>query len=191
MKVEDSTLVVARAFERMGVRYYVCGSLASSLHGEPRATNDADFVAVLRADQAERLQRELGQRFHVEPDTFKRAVETERSFNLIDEVELAKVDVFCAIDSGYQAEALKRVVTLELELDDPFSRVVVASAEDTVVAKLRWYRLGGEVSDRQWRDLEGVLRAQAGGLDLDYVRKWSVHFRVEDLLERLLSKPAG
>jgi hypothetical protein len=188
VKVEDSTLAVARALERMGVRYYVCGSLASSLHGDPRATNDADFVAVLRPDQAERLQKELGQRFFVDPEVFKRAVETERSFNLIDEVELAKVDIFCASDAGYQAAALQRVVTLELEPEDPFSRVTVASAEDTIVAKLRWYRMGGEVSDRQWRDLEGVVRAQAGRLDLDYVRKWSVHFRVEDLLERLLGK---
>jgi hypothetical protein len=191
VKVEDSTLAVARAFERMGVRYYVCGSLASSLHGEPRATNDADLVAVLRPDQAERLQKELGERFFVDPETFKQAVAASRSFNLIDEVELAKVDVFCAVDSGYQAAALQRVVTLELEPDDPFSQVAVASAEDTVVAKLRWYRLGGEVSDRQWRDLEGVVRAQSGRLDLDYVRKWCAHFRVEDLLARLLGEPAA
>ena len=186
MKVEDSTLAVARAFERMGVRYYVCGSLASSLHGEPRATNDADLVAVLRVADCDRLQRELGQRFLVDPDEFKAAVESERWFNLIDEVELAKVDVFCVRDAGYQAAALSRVMTLDLERGDPFSHASVASPEDTVVAKLRWYRLGGEVSDRQWRDLQGVLAAQAGRLDLEYIRKWCGHFHLLDLLERLL-----
>ena len=189
MKVEDSTLAVARALERMGIRYYVCGSLASSLHGEPRATNDADFVAMLHPGDAPRLQKELGKRFYVDPDAFKAAVEAERSFNLVDEVELAKVDIFCVFDSGYQAAAIERVVKLELEPDDPFSQVIVASAEDTVIAKLRWYRLGGEVSDRQWRDLEGVIAAQSGRLDLAYVRKWSEHFRVSDLLDRLLKPP--
>ena len=187
MKVEDSTLAVVRALERMGVRYYVCGSLASSLHGEPRATNDADLVAELFPNQGERLQRELGTRFFVDPEEFENAVKNERSFNLIDEIELAKVDVFCVRDTGYQASALSRVIRLNLERDDPFSQVAVASAEDTIVSKLRWYRLGGEVSDRQWRDVRGVLLAQRERLDVPYLRRWSEHFGVTDLLDRLLA----
>jgi hypothetical protein len=187
MKVEDSTLTVVRALERMGVRHYVCGSLASSLHGEPRATNDADLVAELSPDDCERLQRELGARFYVDPDDFKAAVASERSFNLIDEVELAKVDVFCVRGTGYQAAALARAVRLELEHDDPFTQVAVASAEDTVISKLRWYRLGAESSDRQWRDLQGVVAAQAGRLDLEYLKLWCAQLGVTDLLERLLA----
>jgi hypothetical protein len=185
VKVEDSTLVVVRALERLGVGYYVCGSLASSLHGEPRATNDADLVAVLAPDQLGPLQRELGTRFEVDPEDFRAAVLHERSFNLIDEVELAKVDVFCVQPRGYQAEALARTVNLELERDDPFTTVRVASAEDTIISKLRWYRLGGESSDRQWRDLKGVLQAQRGRLDDPYVDTWCKHFGLSDLLERL------
>ncbi len=187
MKVEDSALVVVRALERMGVRHYLCGSLASSLHGEPRATNDADLVAVLSVSDFERLKDELGNRFYLDDEDFRAAVEGERSFNLIDEVELAKVDVFCVRASGYQAEALSKVVTLELERDDPFSQVHVASADDTVVSKLRWYRLGGEVSDRQWRDILGVLIAQEGRLDVPYIRKWSLHFGVAALLDRAIA----
>lgn len=188
MKVEDSTLAVVHALERMGVRHYVSGSIASSLHGEPRATNDADLVAVFALEDCERLQRELGARFYVDPDDFKNAVLNERSFNLIDEVELAKVDVFCVRASGYQADALARAVKLQLETDDPFTEVAVASAEDVIVSKLRGYRLGGEVSDRQWRDLQGVLAAQAGRLDLDYLKRWCAHFNLTDLLARLLSE---
>lgn len=85
MKVEDSTLAVVRAFERMGIRHYVCGSLASSLHGEPKG------------------------RFFVDKDDFNVAVRTERSFNLIAEIELAKVDVFCVRAQGYQGEALNGI----------------------------------------------------------------------------------
>ena len=153
MKVEDSTLAVVRALERMGVRHYVTGSLASSLHGDPRATNDADLVAVLLPIHFKRLKAELGDRFYLDEEDFLHAVKEERSFNLVDELELAKVDVFCVHAQGYQAEALERAVSLELERDDPFSSVSVASASDVLLSKLRWYRLGGEVSDRQWSDV--------------------------------------
>lgn len=114
MKVEDSTLVVMRALERMAVRHYLTGSLASSLHGEPRATNDADLVAQLSLGDLARLQTELGNRFHVDEEDFSHAVTSQRSFNLVDEVELAKVDVFCVRDEGYQRDALARIVRLEL-----------------------------------------------------------------------------
>jgi hypothetical protein len=186
-KVEDSTLAVVRAFERMGVPHYVTGSLASSLHGEPRATNDADIVAVLAPFQFKRLQSELQGRFYLDEDDFLHAVKEGRSFNLVDEIELAKVDVFCVQREGYQADALARAVPLELEPDDPFSSVKVASACDVLLSKLRWYRLGGEVSDRQWRDVLGVARAQAGRLDLEYLRRWSREQGTLDLLERVLS----
>lgn len=115
MKVEDSTLAVVRALERMGVRHYVRGSLASSLHGEPRATNDADIVAELKPSDGGRLQKELGDRFYVDPEEFAAAVANQRSFNLVDEVELAKVDVFCVRAEEYQAEALERTVRLALD----------------------------------------------------------------------------
>lgn len=190
MKVEDSALAVIRALERLGVKHYVTGSLASSLHGEPRATNDVDIVAVLHPAHLEPLKQQLGDRFYLDDDEFQHAVRSEHSFNLIDEVELAKVDVFCVAADGYQAEALTRSVVLELEPGDPFSSVHVASPTDVVLSKLRWYRLGGEVSDRQWRDLLGIVKAQGDRLDLAHARRWSTQQGTDSLLERLL-KEAG
>ena len=64
----------------------------------------------------------------------------------------------------------------------------VASAEDIILAKLEWYRLGGEVSDRQWRDILGVLKVQAGRVDLDYLRHWAAELKVDDLLQRALKE---
>jgi len=191
MRVEDSTLSVVRAFERLGVRHYVTGSLASSLHGEPRATNDADVVAALSSLHFAPLRRELGDRFYLDQEEFLRAVASHRSFNLVDEVELAKVDVFCVAAEGYQAEALERAVVLELEPGDPFSQVHVASATDVVLSKLRWYQLGGEVSDRQWRDLLGIVRAQGQRLDLAHARRWSGEQGTAPLLDRLLREAAS
>lgn len=187
MKVEDSTLAVVRALERMGVAHYVTGSLASSLHGEPRSTNDADIVAALQPAHFQRLQTELGSRFYVDEEEFRFATREHRSFNLVDEIELAKVDVFCVQHDGYQGEALQRAVVLELEKDDPFSQAHVASPSDVIISKLRWYRLGGETSDRQWRDLQGVVRAQGDRLELEYVRTWTREQGTEDLFEKLLA----
>lgn len=186
MKVEDSALPVLRAFERLGVRHYVGGSLASSLHGDPRFTNDADIIAQLFEHQIPKLKRELGDRFYVDEDSVRFAIREERSFNLVDEVELAKIDVFCVRGIGYQAEALDRVMKMELEVGDPFTIVSVASPADTILAKLRWYRLGNESSDRQWADLLGVARTHVGALELDYLRKWATAQGTLDLLERLL-----
>lgn len=188
MRIEESALAVVRALERIGVRYFVGGSLASSIHGEPRATNDADLVAFLKPQHFEALQRELGSRFYLDREDFEAAVKHGRSFNLIDEVELGKVDVFCVSEQGHEAEALARASRRELERGDPFSEATVASAEDVVVAKLNRYRKGGEVSDRQWADLKGLVAAQADALDLTYVCRWCRHFETEDLVERLLAQ---
>ena len=68
--------------------------------------------------------------------------------------------------------------------NDPERKAYVTTAEDIVLAKLEWYRLGGGVSDRQWRDILGVLKVQAGRLDLDYLQEWAVELGVADLLQR-------
>jgi hypothetical protein len=65
--------------------------------------------------------------------------------------------------------------------------ILVKSPEDTVLRKLAWYRLGREVSDRQWSDLEGILAVQGEDLDRDHLRRWAPRLGVEDLLERLLA----
>jgi hypothetical protein len=64
----------------------------------------------------------------------------------------------------------------------------VTSPEDTILAKLEWYRMGGEVSDRQWRDILGVLKTRAGELDLEYLRQWAADLHVSDLLGRALKE---
>ncbi len=65
-------------------------------------------------------------------------------------------------------------------------KVFTASAEDVILAKLEWYRLGGEISDQQWRDILGVLKVQAGRLDMDYLKQWAVELEVAGLLQRAL-----
>lgn len=65
----------------------------------------------------------------------------------------------------------------------------VKSPEDTILRKLLWYRMGGEVSDRRWSDILGVVQVQGERLDRDYLAKWAPQLRVEDLLAQTSPKP--
>ena len=101
-----------------------------------------------------------------------------------------KVDVFIPRPRPFLrsqlARAQKQTFTFETEMSAKF-----ASPEDTILSKLEWYRMGGEVSDRQWRDILGVLKTRAGELELDYLRQWAGQLKVNDLLERALKEANG
>ena len=178
---------VVGAFEKLGVDYLVGGSVASSVFGEPRQTVDADLLACLSIRHAEALVRELAGAYYADLPAISTAIQNQGSFNLIHLESMSKVDVFVSWRTPFGRSQLSRrekksvgqVHSLELYF---------ASAEDTVLAKLDWYRKGGEVSDRQWRDLLGVLKVQAGALDQEYLKHWAAELRVAGLLRRALDE---
>ncbi|HET8547744.1 MAG TPA: hypothetical protein VFL57_07070 [Bryobacteraceae bacterium] len=109
------------------------------------------------------------------------ALERGAMFNIYHRPSGRKVDIYLA-KSRFHHEQLQRPVPRPVE----GITLPVASAEDILIAKLHWYRLGNEVSDRQWTDICGILAARRDVLDMDYVRRWCEEFRVTDLLERAL-----
>jgi hypothetical protein len=180
---------VADALEALDVPYALGGSFASALHGVMRATMDADMVADLRLEHAEPLAQALGSAFYAEPEMMRNAIRQHRSFNLIHLDTMFKVDVFIAQPRDFDRAQLARR-QLYLLSEDPERHAYVASAEDIVLAKLEPYRRGGEVSDRQWRDVLGVLKVQGERLDRDYVHRMAVGLGVEDLLSSALEAAA-
>jgi hypothetical protein len=140
------TMLVSDALETLGVQYVIGGSFASALHGVMRATMDADLVADLREEDIAPLVQLLGEGFYADAEMMREAI-AQRSFNLIHLESMFKVDVFVAQPRDFDRAQLARR-QLQLFSEDPERWVYVASAEDTVLAKLEWYRLGGEVSDR-------------------------------------------
>jgi hypothetical protein len=173
-------LRVIDAFERLGVEYHLGGSYASSIHGVPRQTQDVDLVADLRPHHVEPLVAELGAEFYADPVPARRAVEQRSSFNVLHLSSGVKVDVFCRGDSAFDHSEFERAQPTKLFGHDPVM-VRVKSAEDTVLRKLHWYRMGGESSDRQWNDVLGCLGAARR--DVAYMRRWARQLGVEDLLE--------
>ncbi len=181
------TLAVTDALEALGVPYAIGGSFASAMHGVMRATMDADLVADLHPEHAEPLARALGDPFYADVQAMQDAIRRSASFNVIHLETAFKVDVFAAKARPFDRAQLSRRQRHQVS-EEPERHAYVASPEDTVLAKLEWYRMGGESSLRQWRDVLGVLRVQSGRLDLRYLRRMAATLDVTDLLERALEE---
>jgi hypothetical protein len=176
-------LEVAGIFDRLEVLYLVAGSLASSVHGEPRSTNDVDFVADLDASQVRPLLDAFGDRYYVSADAVLDAVRVGASFNVIHLGSAVKADVFVVGEDAFDAERLAHRERVRVGLDERHE-LWVDTAEHTVLRKLEWYRRGDEVSERQWGDVVGILRAQGSRLDRGRLGAWASRLGVSDLLER-------
>ena len=175
---------IVEAFEQLGVLYHIGGSVASSVYGILRATIDADLVADLRLEHVRPLVMQLNTDYYIDEDMIRDAIKRRSSFNVIHLDTMLKVDVFIPKSRLFDQEELRRAQQEVLsEGTRPFN---VASPEGTILNKLEWYRMGGEVSDRQWNDILGVLKVQGTDLDLVYLQRWAVNLNVTDLLERAL-----
>lgn len=157
------TLIVIQALEKLGVPYLIGGSLASAVHGVVRATLDADLVADLHLEHAELLAQALDDAFYVDIEAICDAIRCRSSFNVIHLETMFKVDVFVPKQRPFDQMQFERRVEQGVATD-PERTAYIASVEDTILAKLEWYRLGGEVSERQWRDVLGYAHG-AGGAD--------------------------
>jgi hypothetical protein len=181
------TLLVIQSLEALGVTYLIGGSLASAVHGVVRATLDADLVADLRPEHAEPLAQALGDAFYVDVGAIHDAIRRRSSFNLIHLETMFKVDIFVPKQRPFDRAQFERR-TEQVVAIDPERTAYVASAEDIVLAKLEWYQMGGQASERQWRDVLGVLKVQAGRLDQAYLRRWAAQLGLNDLLDRALAE---
>lgn len=175
------TLRLARLCEQLGIRYLVGGSLASSLHGVPRATLDVDLVIEIGQDDVAPFVDSLRGDFYLDEGAIRDAIDRGTSFNLIDLQSYFKADVFVARDDEPGRLQMERSHRYSLG-DEPGHELVVASPEDVVAQKLYWFQLGDRVSERQWQDALGVLKVTGTRLDLEYLRRVSALLGVAELL---------
>ncbi|HEX5080582.1 MAG TPA: hypothetical protein VFY40_00955 [Blastocatellia bacterium] len=173
---------LVKTLEKLGVVYWIGGSMASAVHGVPRSTQDVDFIAELKEEHVDDLVAALESDFYIDREVVRRAVRSQRSFNVIHLGTMYKADVFVmGADNHAQAEKNRRAIEpLGPEPNSPTA--YFCSAEDIVLQKLRWFRKGGGISERQWNDILSVLKVQINTLDYDYLKHWAMELEVADLL---------
>lgn len=173
---------LVRALEGLHVRYLIGGSVASSSRGIPRATMDIDLLVQILPSQAVSLAKTLGGSWYVDAGFAQEAVERENAFNIIHMPSGHKFDIFPAV-SAFHVSELERADIRNLSVEGGSVQCFVATAEDSILAKLRWFRNGGETSERQWSDITGLLVVNRN-LDFAYLNSWAKQLGVTDLLER-------
>jgi hypothetical protein len=181
------TLLVTALLDQLGVPYVIGGSMASIIHGMLRTTMDVDIVADVRSEHVPFLVTELQDVFYLDEPMIRQAIQRRSSFNLIHLRTMFKVDIFVPKGRPFDRQQLDRRISEQMDAEGE-AKLWVLSAEDVILAKLEWFRLGGEVSERQWRDILGVMKTQQFALDRDYLRQWAEALAVSDLMERALQE---
>ena len=174
----------------VGASYRIGGSVASSALGVPRSTLDVDLVCDLNPSQVAPFAAALGGAYYVDADMIREAIRDESSFNLIHLATVLKIDIFVRKSRPWDREAFSRSVRKRLDVSGDGPEFDLTTAEDIVLHKLVWFKLGEGVSERQWRDAVGVIAVQEQSLDREYLSRWAAALGVPDLLERAFAEAA-
>jgi hypothetical protein len=186
---ENQDLLILKQFtdilDGLGIEYGVGGSLASSLYGTVRFTQDADLMVEPFMAKAEQFHEKVESDFYINKATMYEAIQSYGSFNIIHIKSVFKIDIFVRPESQYERGLLKRSRRHQLSdsIEEDFSCL---SPEDVVILKLRLYKEGGCVSERQWSDVLGVLSVQADSLDYEYLSGWAQKLGLDGLLKRAI-----
>lgn len=180
----EAMIPVVEVLERLGIRYYVVGSIASSAYGYARSTLDVDLVADLAPEHVAPLVEALQGTYYLSAPAISDAIAGNSCFNIIHLATSFKVDIFAVKNRRYDRLALQRAERRSVDPEQPARQFFLAAPEDVILSKLEWFRLGDEVSEQQWRDVIGVLKVQENSLDRAYLEKWAAELGIADLLQR-------
>lgn len=178
---------IVQVLTTMSIPYVVGGSLASSYHGRPRSTNDADVMVAPFPGREREFASHYEADYYLSIPAVIEANLLRRSFNIINTSTGFKIDIFIQKSRAFDSALFERSIAAHIE--EVPATYALLSAEDSILLKLEWYRLGMESSDRQWADILGVLQSQADHLDGEYLTNWAEQLQVLDLLQRAYKAP--
>ena len=178
-------VTVGRLLDSLGIPRVLGGSLASSIVGEPRSTLDVDIAVLLDRGRLEELVSLLDADYYVSIDMVRDAAARGSSFNLLHHESGMKIDLFALGDNVLDRRQIERRVLVEL---DSGASIWVGAADDQVLRKLYWYRMGREVSERQWRDVLSILRVQGSRIDRVELLDAAAQAGLADLATRALEE---
>lgn len=177
--MEQSELLryVTTSLERLGLRYFVTGSVATIFFGEPRFTNDIDIVVDLPADRIPEFCKVFSaDDFYVSEEMVRKAVSSKRQFNVIHPASGLKVDIMVPAEDAFNRSRFARTKRLR---PAPDYDAVFASPEDVILKKLEYYREGG--SEKHLRDISGILKISGEQINTAYIEEWSARLGLAEI----------
>ncbi|GAJ09056.1 unnamed protein product [marine sediment metagenome] len=177
---------ITNVLEQLDIAYAIGGSMASSIYGRVRFTQDADITVEPFENRAEKLFELIKPEFYISKDAMYQALRQRSSFNVVHFESAFKIDIFIRKETAFEKQLMSRRKALKLSdlLEKSFS---VISPEDIILLKLQWYSSGGQSSEQQWNDVLGVFAVQAEKLDFKYLKKWSSTLGINELLDKAIS----
>jgi hypothetical protein len=182
----DVAVLVSEILESLRIPHVLGGSVASTYYSEWRTTNDVDFAVAMRSNHVEAFLARTHQDFLVDAEFVREGVRSQRMFAMIHRGTYMKVDLYVRPASGFFRSQLDRARHAPIRRSPPGS-AWIPTHEDVVLQKLCWYKLGGCVSDQQWRDVIGVLKVWHDRMDVSYMSQWAAELEIDDLLKAALA----
>ena len=173
--------------DKLNIPYAIGGSIASSLYGRVRFTQDADITVMALDNKTDPFYSLTKRHFYISKSAMHQAIRNKTSFNVIHTQTAFKIDVFVAQDNEFNNNLLQRAKKIKLS-EDTEKTFSVVSAEDIVLLKLMWYKQTDCTSERQWSDILSVLTAQASTIDFEYLKTWAAKLALNDLLQKAISE---
>lgn len=181
----DHVVAIGLVLDSLDVPWVLGGSMASSMVGEPRSTMDIDVAVALGLGNLDRLVAAVKDEYYVSAEMARDAVLRHSSFNLIHLATGMKVDLFPLSNDPLDVRQLAGRQQVDVA---PGVSVWVGAPADQVLRKLRWYRLGGDVSERQWRDVLSILRVQGSRIDREQLLIDAGPLDLADLVARAIDE---
>ncbi len=177
----------ADVLDGLKINYAIGGSIASSVYGKVRFTQDADITVAAFADKAEQLYTILKENFYISKDTMYEAISNRGSFNIIHLTSAFKIDIFIQKDDDFHRQLFFR--KKKIKLDDSIEHLFdIVSAEDIILLKLQWYQSSGCISEHQWSDVLGILAVQSESLNMKYLKSCSEMLELDDILQKAIDE---
>jgi hypothetical protein len=184
MELFDLVKCLVKAFEALGIPYFITGSVASIIYGEPRFTNDIDVVADIKEDQIRSVLRYFPEdEFYVSAATMRDAIRNKGQFNIIHPSSGLKIDVIIRKENAFDQSRFQRIKKVS-----PIEHEVVnfSSPEDVIIMKMKYYQEGQ--SEKHLRDITSMLKISGDSINTSYIEQWAERLNVFGIWRAVIEK---